>query len=1352
MSKRRSALSVCLLWTFVLVSQTTINFEHLSFRPDDGISLVTHSVEDSLGFVWLAHGDGVSRFDGYVFDFTPKDQIFESRENHDQVKKVFKDSYGTIWVLSENGQLSYLGKHNAFLPIDKKITGFQNTYSVNLVYPDDKKIWLATHHGSILAFDQVLNQVDSITTVPNANKGFNEINAMVAKGSDFLIFSTPFGGMYTYSITDQKREEFKLPEDFVQYGANTILSMDRKDRLWIGSSLIENGLLVYDFDEEDYVQNAIFSPDSSKVPNELFKSIYCDSKGIIWLGTDGSGLYRIDPQSGEWHIHDRNSADKFSLSSNTVIHINEDSHQNLWVFTNYGDINVLRHTPKAIRYHPGFSDGPTRILSSYKASDGTLWIGTDGEGITGIYPDGTENRFLTDIDGNNGLYIQSIKEDRNHNIWVGTYRNGLWIYDPSDNQFTKRTLKSPDGMNVQDVRSIFKDSENRIWVAADLGLYLYSDKEDRLAFFQENTHGLTGTISQSIAEDDSGAIWVAYDDGGLFKFMENKSDITASRFDSIDFSNDKPQQNKKNDIVSIAFDGNGRLWFVDNKGQLGSYSIKSGEYTRHPKNLSHEIPFTSVLVENGQTLWLGSQNGIWRYDVKNGDLETYHKSDGFFDNSYLPRSAHKGTDGYLYFGGRNGLSYFKPEDLKKKPITANLFIGEIEIPNGPLTSILPNQDWGITDRLKLKHNQSSFSFRFLAIDDVLFPNFKYAYRLKDFDDNWTFSRKERKATYTNIPPGEYIFEVKAGLENGTWDIGRKAISLSIAPPFWKTTWAYLIYFLLLLGLIYGIVMWIRLRNGLLAEKLMHEHDKEIFALKMDFFAKMSHEIQTPLTLILTPLDQMMKNALEGGNSQLQQRLRIIANNAKRLSRIVFELTSLRDKEMKKLRLRPSKTDFIGHLKEIASAFEEQANFRDIEFKCSYPFDTWILNYDSHKMEHIIYNLLGNAFKFTPKGGSISMDVVNEEWERSIKISITDSGPGIPKAELDKIFRLFYQGDSGKQRSGTGIGLALTKELVDLHGGTIDVKSSRKRGTCFSVSFPIDEKSGIDVSKEAVEANLHPANGLVNVESTAEPIHKTFEKTLLIVEDNYELQISLRDVFDSLYNVLLAENGEEGYEMTKKHRPDLIISDIMMPKLNGLEMVSLLQKDKLTAHIPIILLTAKKEKRDKITGLRSGALEYIVKPFSTSELIIKVNNILTRSDRLMAKYKNDMLNLPKKAGMRSQDDIFLEQVVESIESKMGNSEFKLEELADDLKISYSTLFRKFQSLTGKTLIEFVRTMRLKKAYLLISEADHGIAQAAFSVGFNDPKYFTRCFRKEFGKTPNSVKKEQKQQGQAAKEMS
>ena len=516
---------------------------------------------------------------------------------------------------------------------------------------------------------------------------------------------------------------------------------------------------------------------------------------------------------------------------------------------------------------------------------------------------------------------------------------------------------------------------------------------------------------------------------------------------------------------------------------------------------------------------------------------------------------------------------------------------------------------------------------------------------------------------------------------------------------------------------------------------------------MTFFAKMSHEIQTPITLILGPIEDMLSRSEQNGNLLLKQRLNIISNNANRLSKIARELTLVRNKELNTLKLIITKNNLFNNIEDISLSFKELARNKHIDFAINSPknlFETW---YDKEKLEHIIYNLLSNAFKFTPKEGYIQLNVVPTNSKKSIKISVTDSGPGIIKEELNTIFELFYQSTIGKKNKGSGIGLALTKELIDLHKGKIEVKSIPNEGTTFTVTIPITEGAYTEAERITTsDSEILNTNTLIeNSNSSNQEESNPNKKTILIVEDNYDLQTFLKELLVPHYNIILAENGEEGYYYAKSNFPDLILSDIMMPKLDGIEMCKKLQEDNLTKHIPVVLLTAKNSTNSKISGLKSGAIEYISKPFNTNELLLKVKNIIISKEHIISKYRKETISRPQVLLDKSQDEIFLENLVSNINLRLDDANFKMEELANSLNMSYSSLYRKCQSLTGHSLLDFVRLLRLKKAAILITKYGYNVSETSFMTGFNDPKYFSKCFKKHFKKTPVNFKKEAQEMG-------
>lgn len=1337
--------SCFLIFSFIPVqSQDHVNFTHLTPSSDNRAIAVNKTIQDASGNIWMVQSGDIYVYDGYNFRLITNSTIFPNSRDYETIKDILIDDFKKIWLVSAKGSLTQYDPDKGF----NDLTPLIKKEKVSAITSKNKEVWLATTKGSIYTY--VNYKMDSITTFPGLGSTLKNVVDIAVGESRDIFLSTGDGNVMMYVIPSQKQEYLEAP--FNNYPESLRLLTDSYNRLWIGTET--SGLFLYDIARKQFIQDSFFKGDTHTIKNELFLNLYADSNGFLWAGTDGGGLYKVNLATGEVFLFTKQVNNESSLSSNTILHINEDNHQNIWITPNYGNLNILPNADNNINYHEGSENRvPSRILSIYKGTDDVLWAGTDGSGLTKITfnTDGSssEKQFFNDFNTNKGFYVQSITEDNRGNIWIGTYKNGLWYYDSKKNQFREISVLNSKNQKATDVRTVYKDNKGRIWVGSNTCLNIYSDSLELLASFENNLNSLKGTIVESIMELKNGTLWFGIFEGGLFQFNENQNELAASTF--LDFSIINANLDRLKSVKSIAEGSYNTLWLINDAGKLMKYDIKKNAYSDFEdlKTLSNRS-LTAVINEDNDNLWISSNNGIVNFNTRDSIIKTYYITDGLQDNMFLARSAFKDKMGIMYFGGSKGLNYFYPKDLHKKKSQPNLQINSIEVLNQPAEVLLPQQvSSGVANvkSLQLEYNQSSFSFRFAALDNILYPKHFYAYRLKGFDNDWIYSHLERSATYTNIPAGNYTFEVKAGTRDDIWDIPAKSINISIEQPFWNKPFAWTIYVCFLILGIYGIRRWYALKKKLFVEKVSHQNQNELHELKMNFFAKMSHEIQTPLTLILGPIQDMILNAEKNGNLLLKQRLNIIAYNTKRLSKIAYELTLVRNKELDKLRLNVIKTNLFKNIDDISQSFKELARKKNIDFTINCPKNLTEAWYDKEKIEHIIYNLLSNAFKFTPKEGNIQLTVTPINSKRMVKVSVTDSGPGVSKEELNTIFELFYQSNIGKKNKGTGIGLALTKELIDLHKGKIEVESSAISGTTFTITFPIHEDAYSDL--ERITADYDDESTPLLTKEKAEPTKNqdlnVLKKTILIVEDTLDLQLFLKELLQDQYNVILAENGKEGYHYAKSNIPDLILSDIMMPELDGIEMCKKLQEEQLTQHIPIILLTAKNSTQSKIEGLKSGAIEYINKPFNTNELLLKIQNILLATEHIITKYRKEAISRPAVPLQKSQDELFLENLVATINLRMEDSSFKMEDLAAPLNMSYSTIYRKCQALTGHSLVDFVRILRLKKAAILITKNGFTVSEAAFMTGFNDPKYFSKCFKKQFKKNPMNFKNEAQKLG-------
>lgn len=1325
-----------------LFAQGKLNFFHITPKIENENILVKNIAEDKLGYIWMSYKEGIAKYNGYDFSYYPYKTIFKKDSVKNSIKKILVDKKGVLWILNSKGLLSKRLTNGEFVIHDQHFAN-DSIALIQNVFVKGENIWFVGKNNTIYAKHINHSKIDSITNINGKEKKSAIYDLDITKTGD-LIISTNKGEIYRYFTKLQTLKKINAP--FSKSPGYTTVVLDKKDNLWVGTESL--GLFHYNLKKESIIKHSFLEYKQGFLAHDRILTLFCDKDGIIWAGSDGEGLYRVDPDTGAINLYKNNFLNKFSLSSNSIIDITEDSNRNLWVVSNYGDLNIIPRGNSDIFYHPGsVKKNPVRVLSMLKGFDGTIWIGTDGNGLTKVPPfNKLETQIFTQKDSNKGFYIQTLEEDQDKNIWIGTYKNGLWFYDRKEDTYSKIEVLNSSGLKATNIENLFKDSKGRIWVGSNLGLDIFLEKEKKLASFTYGTKGLFGDIIRSIAEDSNNNIWIGMDGSGLFKF-EEVSKIKDSYFQN--FKHSSATKGQYFSIANMVATTDGKLWLLDND-ELILFDTVDFSFKEY-KNFEafKEAGFLAVLLENNNNLWISSTKGIWNFTVNDSVVKRFNKTDGFQDDFFIHGSAYKDNLGYLYFGGLYGLNKFHPSLIKKIEQHNKVYISDIKILNKTALEIIPEQTLqGIeqVSDIELKYNQSSFSFNFSAIGNILNSDFYYAHRLKGFNNDWVISKNERLATYTNIPPGNYTFEVKAGTKRGLWDIPVKSVNILIAKPFWDSPLAYVVYLVVFGFVIWRLYKWILLRRDLLTERIRGDQEKELYILKMNFFAKMSHEIQTPLTLIKAPTDDLLKRLKDSPNLLLKQRLETIANNATRLSRITNQLTMVRNKELDQLKLKVVKKDVIKEIKNITASFYLLAQSKHIDLVEEHFCESYILWIDLEKVEHILYNILSNAFKFTPSEGKIILKTYLNSKTNMFNISISDTGEGIPKEEQDNVFELFYQTNIGAQQNGTGIGLAFVKELITLHKGKVFVDSENNEGARFNILLPTDEDVYSKTEKVIeLEVNLplkpdEREYEELNFSTYKQP--KKIKYTILIVEDDYEMQFFLQSVFSKSYKVFVAKNGKEGLDMAISVKPDLIVSDISMPIMNGIEMCRELVKNNNTSHIPVILLTARNTTETKLRGLENGAIEFINKPFNIEELHLKIQNVLTVREKAFVNSRLKLISEPKGVEAKSKDTLFLEKLEKTLNKEIDNSGFKLENLSKDFNMSYSAIYRKCQTLTGKTIVELFRLIRLKKAAILIAKNGYPIAQASYKVGFNDPNYFSKCFKVEFKITPKSFKKEAK----------
>ncbi|MCS3554213.1 MULTISPECIES: two-component regulator propeller domain-containing protein [unclassified Sphingobacterium] len=1300
--------------------------------------VMSRTATDSLGFMWISDQDGLYKFDGYGFKKIAFTQIFGADFKNRSTSLFEKDKRGNFWMATDNGDLVKMAPNG-------RIVNY-STATGRIVFrcavSNQNAVLFGSTTGELWTMDLQTDKLKRIVKFPPTKYGSTAVQDMTLSEKGDLYISTVANEIYVYAVAQKSLKKLNLP---IQGGAveKLFLVNDNRNRLWISTEY--HGLFCYD-PMNSHLQQYGERGDNHK-EYMMYRTIHCDREGIIWLGTDGYGLRRLDPNSGNITAYQHQIGNVYSLGNNTVRYINNDDNGNIWLVLKDGITQVLAYKQYPIQNYSGLpAHVPHRVISILKTQDKSLWIGSDGLGLSHINANGLRKHY-DEQNGFKGRFIQALAEDKLGYVWIGTYQNGLLRYSKTNNSFVEIQLGRSLGIPfLKDFRNIFVDSKGRIWISSTYGIHVLNSEANVLATFPYSNRGDNGTVADAVFEDRHGQLWIAFSQGILTRFMEDPHSLGQSTFQTVDYHQWENKAPRYYSITQICQDKTGLLWFRCDGGFMIRFNPEKETYQSFENHVGlRNTVIVSMQLDRDGLLWLGSRNGLHQFDPRQQRILNYTMYDGLQDNLFIRKSSFQSDDGELFFGGINGVSSFYTKSLAIKPVTARLLINDITVLNQPYEEITTEGKEGVRveqiQEMHLKAYQSSFSISFAAIGNLLNTNYRYQYRLKGFDENFSRPSVGRTATYTNLPPGHYTFEVVAAPQGSDlFAVGPLSIPIYIASHWWQSWPAKLCYFSILAGVVYLISRWLSLRSRLFQEEMGRHREKELYDMKMNFFAKISHEIQTPLSLIIGPLETFFfKKEQEIRSEQDEQALYMIKNNAERLSRVIAELTHVRDREIGQLRLAKKEGDLAHHLRNISVSFGHLAKQKGVSLHTEIPEKQLIFAYDYLKIEHVLYNLLGNAIKFTPASGHIDLQVLLDKTDSQVIIRITDSGPGIDEETAEKVFDIFYQGTVGKEIGGLGIGLALSKEIVQLHNGSLTMHSKLGEGSRFEILLPLSYSTSMmnqDVQSQKNKSAI--------VLSKREELLIT-NKEILIVEDNLDMQLFLSGLLREKFNVTIAGNGLEALEILKKKRMDLILSDVMMPKMDGVQLAEKLHADPISQHIPIILLTAFPSGENRERGLLAGTVAYLSKPFHAHELVLLVENILVKQQHAIAKYKNNLVATPTvEEGKLGKADLFLIKLTTILKEQVSDSEFHLEDLEGLLHMSYSVIFKKCQETTGFTPLEYFRRIRIKKAAMLLVRYNYTVSEAAFEVGFTDSRYFSRLFKEMIGNTPSMFKNQIKEE--------
>lgn len=1349
---------------FVLYSVPQTHGEGIYFRTipaESGLSQLSVSCifQDSKGFLWFGTRDGLNRYDGYTFEVFKNDASDSSTISNNNISSIVEDMGGNIWIATENGLNCYNYSSNNFSCFYKSTgnDGISHNKIGSLHFDRKGRLWVGTEQGLDLYNPEeqsfTKNTLDGILFNNRILSllGDSFGNLWIGTLSTGLIQYKPETGAYQV-FRHNSKEEPSLPGNTVR----TIFE-DSGRNLWIGT---KTGLCLFNPKNNTFKH---FGKDIFKGENLSNEGIRCiaeDREKNLMIGTN-EGFNILNKETGSLSIYNPSKTEKGNLSHFYIYSIFIDNAGTVWLGTFNGGINYYNKIDQQFQFS---SPGNLEQLvyggvGPMAEKDKKLWIGTGGGGLFCFDTvKRTYSRFLIE----DSSYISNVIKSLyiiGDNIYISTEESKFLIFN-----ITRQKVVKSLQISKNEILNIYPETNGKLLLCVrdTLGLRLFDPKTDQTTPFTyqnpANGRKMLFPYATCMEKENDSIYWIGTRYVGLYRY--NRNNNTAVRFNTI--QNDKNSLSA-NHISIIYADSRNNLWIGTGGRGLCVYNKESEQFkTYGEKEGLSNGNVLGILPDNAGFIWISTHTGISRFDPVNKSFKNYTYGNGLPIQEPTENSFVKLDDGKLCFGGNNGLVTFNPQK-----ILTNTFIPPLVITNFKLLRSdlkegnMPFHRKFVADSsfIRLKHNQSSFVIEYTALNYIFPERNKYAYQLEGFDFGWNEVGQQRIAIYTNLHSGNYRFKLKASNNDGIWNEDFITLNIKVLPPPWLSWYAYVFYFLIFAGLWFSLFRYIKLENKVKIKQIEQENMEKVHQLRIRMFTNFSHELRTPLTLIIGPLEDLL-NKTDIGQS-VRHPLTMIQKNAQRLLLIVNQLMDFRKQEAGKMQLRASEGNFSIYMKEISMAFSELARKQKISYSFTSSQDEILLWFDRQLLEKVIFNLLANAFKNTPSHGQITINLIVKTTKKLkmegindfqaiekiadeyVEITVTDTGKGISAENLGKIFDPFYQVRDGQQvaTTGTGIGLSLSKGIVELHTGTISIKSDPGKGAAFKVLLPRGNKHLLENEKindfrdeeDHTHYLLPPDADEIDNETVVEVNHELH--TVLIVEDNYEVRNYIKTHLKDTYNLLEAENGEEGFSKAVSEMPDLIISDVMMPGIDGLEMCSRLKSEVNTSHIPIILLTALITFRQIKEGFEVGADDYITKPFNSDLLKMKANSLIANRERLRKAFSKKFPFEQVLSGSSTFDEQFLDKIYTVMDKYLSDSEFDLDAFSGEIGMSRANLYRKIKALTNFAPNELLKNYRLRAAVKLLLENKYSVSEISYMVGFGTPAYFSNCFKKTYQHSPS-----------------
>jgi signal transduction histidine kinase/DNA-binding response OmpR family regulator/streptogramin lyase len=1366
-------------------------FEHLSI--DEGLA---HSdamavTQDRAGFIWVGTNHGLDRYDGYelkpyALPVNPLNGLSANR-----IRVLYSDRAGQLWVGTERAGLSfYDADHDCFrslaaqpvpLPARRLLRQLAQADVSSLVADARGRLWVGTSQGLFmltLGLDHQVRSLELISPAAAPRPAFN-VRALAIDQQGSLWVGAYDAGLQVVDATATRPVARATP---VATSSVRALCLDRHGDLWVGTD--HTVLWVHGAAgrrPEELTATAL--------PPQLpfLQSLHLDSFNRLWVGTI-YGLYVWEPgppaanypplQLTPPHRFLPSDGEPHSLNAEQVYQIFEDRNQLLWLCSAAGGLNWLnlRQKPFGRIRQPlvGQPMLPNNYINTiYKEeARNLLWYGTrNGAACYNLTTKQFHYYFNQPQPDASGVDVLSIFQSSNGTLWFGTRGSGLVALtrpDGHDRWITYATVgKESLDLRQFSIESIAEDRYGTLWLGTrGGGLHHLSQAGRLLEAHAPTRHPLpTAQFTSLLYDRTKDVLWASTCDAGLLKLHVAPDSVRVLR--QFAYHSPPGQRLQVNYTWPLLFDRQGSLWIGTIGGGLHQLvtDARGRETVRSYQQWLPESDVESLLADDDGNLWVGG-TGLYRFRPRTRQYLRYDVSDGLQSNAFKVGAAYRAQDGTLYFGGKNGISYFQPRAIQPNPYPPAVQLTGLRVHNEPVGvgarlhgRVLLAHALGVPQRLTIEASENDFSVDFVALNFASPQKTRYAYQLEGYHHSWVHPGVgQRTASFANLPPGHYTLRVKASNGEGVWSQQPATMHFTVLAPWYRTGWAYLLYALAALG---GIAIYRRIELGqqrlqsqLVLEQFQAEKEKELTDLKLGFFTNISHELRTPLTLILGPLEELMTSA-GPAEAKRHDKLQLMHRQARKLLELVNQLLDFRKVETGHVPLRASHDDAVSFLASFYPVFRLRAEEKGIDYGLDTPAEPVRLYFDRSKLEIILTNLLANAFTYTPAHGRIELaaTVVGNPGGEAVysqeqlvgnylKFSISDTGVGIRASELARIFDPYYQAahTAARRVAGTGIGLSLAKQFAERHQGRLSVVSVEGVGTTFELRLPFGRQHLHPEDVQSESPPLELADDALALLPLGEPELSPPAlagklPSLLLVEDNAEVRQYLSQLFEGSYEVLTAEDGLAGWKVALGHLPDLIISDVMMPHRDGVELCRQLKQHPKTGHIPVVLLTARTAALHELEGLGVGADDYVSKPFNSQLLQAKVQTLLRNRGKLREYYQRQILLEPTEIVVADADRQFLDAAMAAVERNLDNPEFSVQALAREVGMSQSLCYRRIKGVTGQTAVEFIRDVRMKRAAQLLTQTQLRISEVAFQVGIVDEKYFRKTFQKIYGVVPS-----------------